>query len=141
MPYTITSDCVGCGACAKKCPEHAITGERKQQHHIESLFCTECGTCFNTCPRGAILDPNGNQSPAKGKRFRKIAHIESSICAACKTCLLHCPQEAIIVQKRGLLSGKACSVNPENCVGCGECKKLCIMNAITIRDRDSESES
>ncbi|GFK92302.1 magnetosome protein Mad9 [Fundidesulfovibrio magnetotacticus] len=141
MPYTITSDCVGCGACAKKCPEHAISGERKQQHHIESLFCTECGTCFSSCPKGAIEDPNGIRPPAKGKKIKRIAQIEPNICAACKTCLLHCPQEAILYKRGGLLVGAACRVDPERCLGCGECKKLCIMNAITITDQGPRSGS
>jgi len=141
MPYTITSDCVGCGACAKKCPESAITGERKQQHHIDTLFCTECGTCFKTCPRGAILDPDGNPPPKKGSKTKKIAHIEASICAACRTCMLNCPREAIIMKKRGFITSGSCRVIAENCVGCGECKKLCIMNAITIIDQYPEPES
>jgi len=139
MPYRITDDCIGCGGCAKKCPEHAITGQLKVRFTIDPLFCIECGVCFNTCPRGAIADPKGQRAPAKGKKNVLKAHIEKSICAACKTCLLNCPQEAIEVVNKGLFKGYHCRVDQSACIGCGACRKLCIMGAITLRDPASPS--
>lgn len=141
MAYQITEDCVGCGACAKKCPEKAISGQPKSQHHIDPLFCVGCGACFNTCPRGAILDPYGRRSPKRGKKSSVKADIQSEICAACQTCLLHCPQQAIRVVRKGLLRGQRCQVNPERCIGCGACQKLCITGAVTLRDQHETDRS
>ncbi len=135
MPYRIGEDCVGCGACAGKCPEEAITGEIKSRFNIDPLLCVECGACFETCPTGAVIDPNGNRSSPKGKKKKKQlrAHIDPSICAGCKTCYLNCPREAISIVKKGLFSGVFCQVDPELCVGCGHCRRYCITGAIDLK--------
>nr|WCC90909.1 magnetosome protein Mad9 [Desulfobacteraceae bacterium] len=133
MAYQISENCVGCGTCARKCPENAISGEKKVAFHIDATFCSECGTCYNVCPRGAVIDPWGNQSPVKQKRKVKLkAHIDSDICACCKTCYLNCPQEAIHIVKKGLFSIGYCSIDPDLCLGCGSCTSTCITGAITL---------
>ncbi|CAM2057508.1 Magnetosome protein Mad9 [Desulfovibrionales bacterium] len=138
MSYQITEDCIGCGACARKCPEGAIIGQPKNRHIIDSLFCNECGICFATCTQSAILNPQGRRSPRKGKtrkadgQMEFKACIDTTMCAACQTCLLNCPQEAITVVRKGLLRGYRCTVGSARCIGCGNCVKLCIMGAISL---------
>ncbi len=46
--------CTGCGACRKKCPQEAISGEKKKAHDIDQDNCVKCGFCFDACKFDAI---------------------------------------------------------------------------------------
>jgi NADH:ubiquinone oxidoreductase subunit F (NADH-binding)/(2Fe-2S) ferredoxin/Pyruvate/2-oxoacid:ferredoxin oxidoreductase delta subunit len=53
--YTIDPEkCTACGACRRKCPVNAITGEKKVPHVIDAATCTRCGTCFDVCRFDAV---------------------------------------------------------------------------------------
>ena len=55
ITYSIDPDqCVGCTACARKCPVDAISGEVKKVHVINQETCIHCGACFNVCKFGAV---------------------------------------------------------------------------------------
>jgi NADP-reducing hydrogenase subunit HndC len=55
MEYIINGEnCVGCTACARICPVNAISGERKEIHHIDSSICIKCGSCMEKCKFDAI---------------------------------------------------------------------------------------
>ena len=55
ISYTINAEkCIGCTACARKCPVAAISGERKQIHVIDQALCIKCGVCMETCKFGAV---------------------------------------------------------------------------------------
>jgi len=47
--------CTGCTACARACPNDAISGERKQPHSIDQALCVKCGICFEKCKFEAVL--------------------------------------------------------------------------------------
>ncbi|RRD95093.1 NADH-quinone oxidoreductase subunit NuoF [Clostridiales bacterium COT073_COT-073] len=52
--YNINDKCIGCTACARKCPVNCITGERKQKHEIDQEKCIKCGACYSACKFNAI---------------------------------------------------------------------------------------
>jgi len=54
ITYSINENCVGCQACVPACPTGAITGEKKQQHTIDTAKCIKCGVCRSVCKVDAI---------------------------------------------------------------------------------------
>lgn len=55
LTYEVHEDnCTGCTVCAKNCPVDAISGERKQLHHIDQEVCIKCGVCYTKCKFEAI---------------------------------------------------------------------------------------
>lgn len=56
ITYSIDPDeCTGCTACARRCPQEAISGERDQPHAIDQELCVKCGVCLDTCKFGAVV--------------------------------------------------------------------------------------
>jgi NADH:ubiquinone oxidoreductase subunit F (NADH-binding)/(2Fe-2S) ferredoxin len=56
ISYHILADkCIGCTACARKCPTGAILGERRQVHRIDPDLCIKCGVCMETCKFDAVF--------------------------------------------------------------------------------------
>lgn len=55
LTYTVIEDkCTGCMVCLRNCPVQAITGARKEVHHIAQDICTKCGVCYSKCKFDAI---------------------------------------------------------------------------------------
>ena len=51
--YTITEDCISCGACVEDCPQRAITLGAPSVIHQE--HCLHCGNCVEHCPVAAVI--------------------------------------------------------------------------------------
>lgn len=51
--FQITGACIGCGTCARNCPQQCITpGE---PFAIAQEHCLHCGLCYENCPVQAIV--------------------------------------------------------------------------------------
>jgi len=55
ITYEITDNCTGCRLCAEACPQEAISGDKKEKHHIDQEFCNQCGICKVTCNFDAVV--------------------------------------------------------------------------------------
>ena len=47
--------CIGCHACAAKCPVSCISGAVKEVHEIDQSQCIRCGSCHQVCRFGAVV--------------------------------------------------------------------------------------
>ena len=47
--------CIGCTACARRCPVKCIAGEPKKLHTIDQSQCIKCGQCYQACKFDAVL--------------------------------------------------------------------------------------
>ena len=47
--------CNGCHLCALKCPQEAITGEKKNVHKINQDKCIKCSICYDACKFNAVI--------------------------------------------------------------------------------------
>jgi NADH-quinone oxidoreductase subunit F len=55
ITYEIDSEkCTGCEVCKKRCPQEAISGEKKKVHEIDEKKCIKCGICFDSCKFDAV---------------------------------------------------------------------------------------
>jgi len=61
----IEENCVGCTACANKCPVSCIEGETKQPHRIRTEDCIRCGVCLQTCRFNAVEQRTVKIRPAE----------------------------------------------------------------------------
>lgn len=53
MAYTISDECISCGACQAECPTNSIS-EGAAHYEINADTCIDCGACADVCPTGAI---------------------------------------------------------------------------------------
>ena len=47
-------NCNGCHLCLLKCPQDAISGEKKELHTIDQELCSKCSICYEACKFDAI---------------------------------------------------------------------------------------
>ncbi|RLA89656.1 MAG: NADH-quinone oxidoreductase subunit F [Deltaproteobacteria bacterium] len=47
-------NCNGCHVCFRKCPQDAISGEKKELHTIDQELCIKCAICYEACKFDAI---------------------------------------------------------------------------------------
>ncbi|MDR1563771.1 MAG: 4Fe-4S binding protein [Oscillospiraceae bacterium] len=49
MAYTISEECIACGACEAECPVSAISAG-DPIYVVDPDTCIDCGACSGVCP-------------------------------------------------------------------------------------------
>lgn len=129
--------CLGCGDCAKACPEAAIDMSPKLLPVINQKSCIGCNKCVQTCPRNIIIMSKSSdlvnvlclnrQSPEKMALLCQLG------CRTCRKCELVCPNSSIKV-----LDNKA-QIQKETCIQCGLCAERCPQGCIQYKSQIASS--
>lgn len=128
--------CLRCGQCAQACTCNAIVMVGMEKGFSvgspcivpRKQPCDLCMDCINVCPSGALL-PVEKEKVAMG-----LAKIDQERCLSwlgdvCKACHSCCP----FYDKGIFLEDYAKPVvDPDVCVGCGECEYVCILDPPAI---------
>jgi Fe-S-cluster-containing dehydrogenase component/CRP-like cAMP-binding protein len=111
---------------------------------IDSATCIRCGNCSLACHtlhgqtrlsrRGFTLKRPTKLPPAGGHAPLQTLIVPAA-CHHCQEpeCLLGCPTSAI----RQLPDGRV-EINPQACIGCGDCAARCPYSAIALIPREAE---
>lgn len=135
MPYQITKDCTGCGACKKVCVTNAISGERKQLHSIDARYCVDCGACGKICPDNSVQNQYAQLcQPLKRSQWPKPV-IDLNTCCSCVICIDACPVGCLALGEP--TTGKfprryPLLKDPRSCVGCHFCAIECPVDSISM---------
>ena len=128
-PTSCTYGCIGLGDCVNVCNYNALS-VRNGVAMVESKNCVACGMCIDACPRHLLtLVPVKKQAVVlcsncdKGAQVNKVCKVG---CIGCMRCEKTCKYDAIHV--KNFLA----SVDPEKCVGCGECVDVCPRHIIGL---------
>lgn len=149
--------CIRCLRCVDNCPNNAIVAldesygntlrftpaikPRRQACMLCNKLSGHFLKCTHTCPTGALQRVRRDVGEIGSKVKIGTAEIDKALCYSynnwtCGTCYRACP-----------LPGKAMTlelwerpvVNPEHCIGCGACERICIRYPQAIRVKPRES--
>jgi ferredoxin-type protein NapG/ferredoxin-type protein NapH len=128
------ASCSRCNLCAQVCETNCIRffgpgrGQLAGTPHIvaEHRACNLCLECTQVCPTGALAATDDKRNVRMGEAVIDkrlcVSHDHTGVCGACHTA---CP-----LRNRAITQGirNAPTVDPEQCVGCGMCEEVCIVD-------------
>jgi len=109
------------------CKNAYISGVAKASNVIISIAHV---TGHLAAGMGATFKNIGMGLSARGGKLAQhsgvIPQIISKNCTTCKVCQTWCPSDAITMEQNTAV------INPEKCIGCGECLAVCQFSAVKI---------
>ncbi len=128
-PTKCSYGCIGLGDCVNACNYDALS-IRNGVAMVESKNCVACGQCVTTCPKHLLsLIPVKKQAVVLCSSCDKGADVIKACkagCIGCMRCEKTCTHDAIHV--KNFLA----RVDPEKCVGCGDCVSACPRHIIRL---------
>ncbi|MBR5642734.1 MAG: 4Fe-4S dicluster domain-containing protein [Salinivirgaceae bacterium] len=152
-----TDHCTACQLCVSACPNQVLVPSSDIGHlmqpemSFERGYCRpECVKCSTVCPADAIkpIDTAEKSSISVGYAvWLRDNCVVVTDGVSCGNCATHCPVGAIQMlpenpDQPGSL--KVPVINPERCIGCGECEFLCParpLGAIYVEGREVHKEN
>lgn len=134
--------CIRCFKCAEVCPHYSISfvqhsgGKAASTPFINTRLnaCQLCMKCGEVCPTDAIEEIPEDLTIIQEKVKMGNLRLNKATCKswnneACAYCYWACPyrDEAI---KIGMY--EKVEIDPEKCVGCGICEKVCTLDSAAI---------
>jgi ferredoxin len=136
----VSSRCVSCGICEKKCPASCIDSRLKR---IDSGRCVLCFSCVSACPGGSVnygVRRKAAVSDESRRVFLKGAGRASLFCGAVyllgpslklfSFAASRTPAKLPILPPGALNGGRYRA----HCIGCQACTAACPVGIITVRD-------
>ena len=122
--------CLGCGDCARACPENAISvvgGVAK----VDPARCTSCGACINACPKH-IIERIPVSAPvyvacSSHCKLKEVTAMCDAGCRGCGVCAKACPNGAIMMEDNLPV------FDYKKCTGCMACVEKCPKKVILKR--------
>lgn len=121
--------CIGLGDCVNACEYDALS-IRNGVAMVEPKNCVACGKCVAACPKHLLsLIPVKKQAVVlcsscdKGAAVNKLCKVG---CIGCMRCEKTCAHDAVHVENF------LARVDPEKCVGCGDCVGVCPRHVISL---------
>lgn len=123
--------CIGLGDCVDACEYNALS-IRNGVAMVEPKNCVACGKCVKVCPKHLLsLIPAKKQAVVRCSSCEKggiVNKICKTGCIGCMRCEKSCTHDAIHVENF------LARVDPEKCVGCGDCVAVCPRHVISLLD-------
>jgi ferredoxin-type protein NapF len=133
--------CTQCGDCVTACDEKILCLDKTGLPEVNFRLgaCTFCADCANACEPGALLPPvpeDGREPWSLEIRFEYACLEHQGI--TCRICGDGCQEEAISFRTNAA-TPRVPSLDEGRCNGCGYCRWVCPVDAVTIRSRQSAS--
>ena len=146
----VSSHCVSCGLCEKKCPAGCIDSKEKR---IDSERCVLCFSCAAVCPSGSVTYSARGKAAVSGEArrvFLKGAGKASLVCGGVYLLgpglklFSHPSRAAVDIALANLPEGETLPILPpgaknlihytSRCIGCHACVASCPVGIITAKD-------
>jgi ferredoxin len=141
LAMNISSRCVSCGLCERKCPAGCLDSKAKR---IDSGRCVLCFSCAEVCPAGAAGYGVREKALASGESRRVFLKGAGRASLVCGAAYLLGPGAKIFSHSAAGSGGANPSILPPGaknaghynarCVGCQACIASCPVGVITVRN-------